>query len=294
MKKCLLPLLVSLLYLSVTIAGHAQSGLSLYLVGKGQFYSQTNSTTPVLQTDGPYRFSAFVNDDPSDVTSATIKPPGKSALTLTNDSGQVDVEDRFTTKALLDAAYPSGTYTFNIGTVNEGSNSVSLSLTNDAYPVTIPQLIGVEAASLMDVTKQYAFAWYPLTNGTSKDFVLFELTDQTDSNTLLSSGNPGDTSVNVATNVAAIVPANTLTAGTTYKVKLIFAHATAVNTNAFAKVPGEAVYYKQTSFYFTPQGVAPSCTPQPSGLVSWWPCEDVGASDLIGGNGGLVNNMAAK
>jgi hypothetical protein len=99
-----------------------------YLIAKVAQYKQTGPSQFSFNTATPYQFEA------SGAQIGSVTPPGADSqvVSLTYNSGDqaYDYLQNFATKAAMDAAFPSGTYTLAVS----GESTVNLTLTGDLYP----------------------------------------------------------------------------------------------------------------------------------------------------------------
>ena len=230
------------------------SVLTDYLLVKGQMYVQTNASAPALQST-PYVFHAE-----ADFTSAysgnkgSIKLPAGTVKPLSVDGSQLDLDATFPTLSALNSAYPNSPttpYTFNLATQFQGSNGVAMYLPLDSfYPSAAPHISNANDALSMDATQPFTFMWDAYPGGANTNLIIFSIADG-NGNKVISSGDIGSGSILPGTATQFILPANTLTNGVTYKVSLLFAQPTTINTAAFSAL-GLSGYFKETDFSFTP------------------------------------------
>src|SRR2546423_1735445 len=106
------------------------SDVSIYSVTKGIYYQQTSAGSPVELTNNGYVFEADVFlTAPGNVRSAFVQAPGSTNQTLTlDDPSQLQLKDKYNTKAKLDSHYPDGTFVMTVNTVHDGNGAISLPL----------------------------------------------------------------------------------------------------------------------------------------------------------------------
>lgn len=90
--------------------------VAYYDVLKGQNFVQTGTGAPVLQTGSPFRLHSSVHSPNGFVSAASVQRPNNTVTTLTAQSSNqfLSLEQSFSTKAGLDAAFAAGDYTFTI------------------------------------------------------------------------------------------------------------------------------------------------------------------------------------
>jgi len=217
---------------------------------KIQFFQQTSSSNVVPQTAG-FGFQASADGTGSNtILGATDQCPSGSNLVLTlsdPSSSSFKFEQTFTTQSALDAAYTTGTYAIAILTVDDGTLTGALGLPADDYPNT-PQLLNYDAAQAIDPSSPFDFVWGAFTNGTTNDFVVFEIDDVL-GNTITNSpdlGQPGQLD-GTATNF--VISGGTLPSSGAYTGRLEFIKITAPpDTNTIAGAIGVTAYGEQIEF----------------------------------------------
>lgn len=126
--------LVVLSCLALAPALHAQG---FYVVTKNQRYVQTAAGAAAADPHGAFSIAATA------ATAVNLVLPGGTTVPLVfqgdNRSEPFRLERYFTTKAMLDAAFPNGTYRMT------GTNmpTLSLSLAADSYPTETPRVVSV-------------------------------------------------------------------------------------------------------------------------------------------------------
>ncbi|MSU36194.1 MAG: hypothetical protein EXS36_14055 [Pedosphaera sp.] len=103
-----------------------------------QFPPGTPKPAKLISPSKPFEFSASALPEPNaNLTSATVTPQGKPTVTLTDAGfgGIYTVSQGFDTLADLDAAYPSGSYKFNVvGSSGSKSGSASMPASGGNIP----------------------------------------------------------------------------------------------------------------------------------------------------------------
>lgn len=231
----------------------AAADVSTYLAVKGLNLLQTNAAAPVVLTnESPYQFVAEVlATETNSVTNATVKLPSNLVLPLANVAGAEQPADfvaasNFISKALLDAKFPGGTYTFAIRTLNTSSNSAALRLPADAYPPA-PHIANWDDAQAIESDLPMVLRWDAISNGTASDLVLLDI-EETNGATVLSTPGFFQPGALNGTNVAALIPAGDLAPDHVYAAQLLVIKSAVRNTNAVAGVTGVGGYFRQTKF----------------------------------------------
>src|SRR5512133_2776576 len=147
-----------------------------FTVAKGALYEQSSTVAPVPNTSWPYSFlSCLTLVCPHTVTSATVTPPGGTALNLpfTPAPGH-PLASICGSQAALDAAYLPGTYTFNL--VSATSNQqVSATFPATLVAPPAPHLTNYLEAQSVDSTQPFRLGWEPFQGGTAADCIYVEL-----------------------------------------------------------------------------------------------------------------------
>ena len=234
-------------------------------IGKQHKWVQTSASTFVDDSDsnGIWRFSAGVDNSATGTISFT--PPGGTAQAIPYlaSQGAYGLGVFFSTQAALDAAYPDGNYavTFN-------GTTTTVAFTGGNYS-------NVPLATLSQGS--WGSSWYTIDPSVPLTITLNFTTNYTAGYAHMSltvSGNSDSysnsvSSPNLSTNQLTItIPANTLTRGNTYTVKMDLDNISTLNTTA---VSGWtiATYYEQESHFSLAAGApAPSITVQPQGQTA--------------------------
>lgn len=247
--KLLLPALFPALFLIPFGAELRAQDVSQLLVAKGASYVQGGVGQPAPASQ-PYEFmSSVLLARPGGVISASVQSPGGTvkALALSGDNDEWRLKKDYTSLSALNAAAPDGTYTFTVNAAHDGTRTVPVALGGD-FPVT-PQALNANAAQSVDALVPFTVTWNAWAGGTVGDYVQFQVEDAS-GNPLFSTpelGEPGALNGLSATSIT--IPAGTLTPGTTYSGRVIFAHISQVNTTDYGQgVKAYSGYFSQTYF----------------------------------------------
>lgn len=222
--------------------------VSEYGVLKGKGYIQIDASTP-SEDFTYYRWSSYVQMSAVDrVTSATVQPPdfpGEVPLFSAGDPTRLLFEIfGGETIAMMNSIVSNGDQLVTMNTENDGSRSVTLELTGDAYPNT-PTFLDFAALEAVDSSTDFTLSWSAFSIGTTSDFILVSVLDS-DSNEVFSSpafGEPG--ALNGASS-SVILPAGTLSPESDYMVTLSFTKVADLDTSTYPGAIGLAGYYKST------------------------------------------------
>ncbi|HUK81117.1 MAG TPA: Calx-beta domain-containing protein [Verrucomicrobiae bacterium] len=214
------------------------SDVQQYAVLKGQEFVQTSTNSPAISTNSPFEFFSFVDASSSgSVMSATIQDPNALVHTLSSNLSALRFQfsDSFTNKVTLDAAYSNATYRFSIVTP-AGSQMPTVTLPADNYP-NAPHITNWDAAQLIDPTRSFTVTWDPFAGGTTNDVIQLSIADSGGTNVFATPSDYLDPARLTGGSSSALIPAQTLVTGQTYRAELMFVKVTSLDTNT---VPGEA------------------------------------------------------
>ncbi len=233
-------------------SGGGAPDVTQFLVVKGQLFSQTGATPTAQTTNAEINMSVSTPGSPASsfVSSASVGLPNQNVVNLANQTDSFEFQDANLTTAGLNSIYPNGTYAVNIQTVHDGNFSVPLSLTGDTYPNT-PTILNFSATQSVDPLNDFTLQWGAFTGGSSNDFVrvtVREISAIFGDTTVFESANVGQPGALNGTSTSVLIPANTLTSGTTYKAELLFGKLVAMDTTSYPGVLGFSAYYKKTEF----------------------------------------------
>jgi hypothetical protein len=160
--------------------------------------------------------------------------------------------------ATLEAAYPTGTYTFS-GT-NGGTDTTTLPYTADDFPQSSPYLTGTDYSSLQGVNPAAPFTFHFSTFTTgmtaTNSFIFFTIYDQTAGMFVVNDG------FLPATTTSVVVPGNTLKTGHLYTYELDYSNRDIEAMQSGAQFAPELGFDTRTDGNFT-AGLA---TPEPASL----------------------------
>ncbi|HSH15623.1 MAG TPA: Ig-like domain-containing protein [Verrucomicrobiae bacterium] len=226
------------------------------IIFKSVTYRQTSATAPVLDTEQRPNFLAIASS-PADnaVTAASITYPGPgSPAELTGVFGQFLHLEEFDSQAELDAAYPSGTYTYSLTRQTGGPTEFSMNMpVAGSYP-PVPQVGNFAAAQTIDPAQNFTLQFNALTGASGGDYIQLEIEDEAGSVVVLSAP---DLCVplelpNTATSFT--IPAGTLTEGKTYVGRLTFGRSFYRSTTSPPNFGSSGSLNRQTVFALTTTG----------------------------------------
>lgn len=192
-------------------------------------------------------------------TSITI-PGGRSTnLVASADGKQLELQEKFITRADMDALYPGGTYTFGVTGQIQGSKSALLDLSGDAYPST-PEFTNAQQAQEIDPASDFVLEWSPLANGSFSDWIEVQVEDA-DGNNLVNTPNFGKSGAFGPYRTSVVIPAGTLKSASAYTAKLTFTRFTQLNVSSYPGALGLAGFATETKLQIKTTGKPPVTTP---------------------------------
>jgi hypothetical protein len=242
-------------------ASDARADISFVDMFRSEFLTQTSDGNS-LTTQG-FRFDSHLfSTGANDFSTVQLTVPGSATplnMSQTNPTTFAFGSSLFATQALLDAAFPTGTYQFNASGAS-GSTSTNFMYTTDAYPQSLPFLTGTTFSQLQGVNPAapftFQFSPFIVNPGATTSFLFLTVFDRT-TNTLAFDGG-----FLPSTTTSLVLPANTLVPGHDYTYELIFSDRVDI-----PKGPN-AVFDTQFGFDLRTSGsFATATVPEPSSLL---------------------------
>ncbi len=255
--------LVSLL----SAAALPAADVSQFNVLKGQMFLQTDAGSP--SPAGPSSFVLQCEGSGSGMgllTGMSLTKPNTQVVNLSPDGDQsYRLEQAFGSQTALDTAFPNGSYTLTMVTMNDGTKAVALSLTGDAYPPT-PHISNFTAAQAVDPSQAFTLTWDAWAGGTGNDVVQIRIVDSGMQDVFASpeQGQPGGLT---GLSTSLLIPARKLRPGQVYGVELLFGRSTDFNQSSYPGATGLAAYFKKVQFPLTTTGTQTGPTAGNFGLV---------------------------
>ena len=219
-----------------------------FLVVKGQMFTQSLSSVTLESTGWVFHaeVKGFVSNS---IVSDTLTDAGLAPQPLTNSDPStrtLTFDNAFTSQGLLDAAYPNGSYTQNITTLNSGAFVAAVGVTNNTYPTT-PQISNLAAAQTIGSTTNFTLTWNTFTGGGTLDFISVDITDTNGNDAFVTPDFDQTNAIN-GTVTSVVIPGGTLLSSYTYDGVLLFAKRVTANTNDIPGALGIGTYVKETEF----------------------------------------------
>lgn len=253
--------------------GLTAADVSQIILYKGKEFSQTGTGTPVLQSGTPYYAGTFVSlTSANSVTNATLRLPSTvtTNLSFNGDGTQLQLQDlNFASQAAMDAVFGSGYYTYTLKGRTDGTKTVALYLSGDAYPAA-PRISNFTAAQAVDPANNFTVTWDAFANGSVNDYVQFVVSDANDQNDVYRSGDPGGAGALDGTSTSFQIPGGTLSSGQTYTGRLLRYRPSYVDSTSYGfGVVGLAGYYSETIFTIVTTGQTDTNAPSLMNSQPW-------------------------
>ena len=236
-----------------------------FSVSKGHEFVQSSSAAPTPTVSTAFVFTAsVVATDAGTVNSASVLTPrGVTVpLRLQDDGKTFALRDGCDDQVQVDAAYPDGSYTLQINTVNEGVRNVSLSLSGATYP-NAPRLNNFDQMQLVESGLTLFVRWDPFAGGATNDFIFVEF-DDVFGNIFYITRSYGKSGAldGIATTLA--VPNGTFQESQLYRGALLFEKIMAATQSGYPGALGISGYFSRTRFNLTTRGAG-----NPPSLDAW-------------------------
>jgi hypothetical protein len=219
---------------------------------KTKYHIQTG-TTPVA--DGRFEAGAEVEANaPNRLKSATLTAltGGRSGPFHADpwDGDEYEVPGEYGSKTDLDRFYPNGDYQFALEGLEDGAQSVTLSLgATDQYPPA-PAITNLAALQAIDPAVPVTVTWNALagwtndmeTLGSGDGWIEFEILDPCGREVLWVEGSE------MSDGVSCVIPAGTLRPGRSYRANVFFIRITDIDAASYPDAFAVAAFESQTTF----------------------------------------------
>jgi len=206
------------------------ANVTLFSLSKYATFEQTNAgpSTPSPSTEA-FISSASVNlatgrtaDD------ITLTKPGGSPESM-DFFGQYLVFDQADNQAGMDAAFPVGTYTFNV--TGSPSQVVNANLPANTLP-NAPHLSNFTAAQTINAGANFTLTWDPFIGGPPEEVIGVEIKDSLNRVVFELTNAAGCPRFLPGTATSVVIPGGTLSSNQNYTLELMFLHPVSTVTNA--------------------------------------------------------------
>lgn len=236
-----------LLAVTTSLATASELCAQSYGISKSAFFTQSSALAPPPSTSWSFNAHLFAGAA-GEVTAATVDTPTGQDLSDVGDRFLFFSSPTYSSLASLDAAFPSGTYTFRItaGTLAPASASVSFPQ-QSMFPSAVPYFDGdtFDRLASYDACQSFSFTW----NG----FV-----PQTNSSGYLGSFSINPVSIGpqvfssfVSSTNSVTVPGGTLQPNTAYRATLNFGNDRRTDNAGFGNFDSVVSFSYFTSLNFT-------------------------------------------
>ncbi len=242
-------LCVALLFSGVLVLPAADIHLAAIL--KTQNHVQSGPHIVGIFPDAGHKFTfeavVFGEDDDS-LLSAILNGPGGGAAvveSLDPDAFQWGLEESYDSPLELDVARPDGGHTLHLVTRNDGSHSLELDLSGNAYP-PIPRTLDFNSLQDIAAGTGCLIQWNGMGGG-ANDFILCSVFDpEAYYTTVFETPLPGEPGALDGRDTEVILPPGTLEPGRFYELKLMFVKMVDVLAPPAAHCPAFAGYARST------------------------------------------------
>jgi hypothetical protein len=225
--------------------GSGTNATTTFSVGKVLHYNQTSSGSPTLDPSTPYDFSGVTAlSSNRTATNITLMLPTGSISNLTQIPQQPEFYVLYaysTDLATIDATFPPGNYTFQVGSVSSNQSVVvSLPTTNTMPQPSVPHVTNFLAAQSVNASQPFVLGWDAFAGGTAADYI------DVDIGTAYYSPNPGLPGALPGTARTITIPAGALHANSNYFSRIGFFRFTGATNANYAAAAYRATYTEFT------------------------------------------------
>ncbi|HEX5400514.1 MAG TPA: hypothetical protein VFY06_15815 [Verrucomicrobiae bacterium] len=235
---------------STTSSTPAQD-VSAYSIYKQQNFVEDKTNGLSRDSTEAFRFlgylvpKVFTNNT---LNNATLQLPGGLNEPLVFSTSWL-LKQSFSTESAMDAAFPSGVYTFTYDGVHDYFQSLPLTLPTNSFP-GVPHVNNMPEAQAIDPAASFKLTWDPIPGFVTGTQLILTITDSKGTNVI----SPVNLALG-ATNYT--IAAGKLQAGQSYKGTLLFQRQTNTVSGALPGAYGSVFFKSQTSFNLTAIGGSP-------------------------------------
>ena len=218
-----------------------------YGISKGAFFTQSSALPPPPSTFWIFSANLYAGAA-REVTAATVDTPAGQHLSVSGDRFLFLSSPTYSSSASLDAAFPSGTYTFRIiaGTLAPASASVSFP-PQSLFPSAVPYFNGdtFDRLASYDACQSFSFTWNGFVPQTNSSGYLGSFWINPDSSA------PTVFSFPVSSTNSVTVPGGTLQPNTAYRATLSFVNHRHAENAGFGNFGSDVSFSYFTTLNFT-------------------------------------------
>jgi|GEM_PF-4359575 hypothetical protein len=226
--KTLSHLATPLAILGAFLPSVLEASVNMAVIERQARYNQTDASTVISDTITfkPFVFSCFIGEGNDATVLSAVTLTGPTSLDeITYDSGDGwSLKRVYTSQAFMLSAYPAGNYSLALTKTSDGQTyTTNFTLTNDmvTLPDTIPQVSNFDALQSADPSGAITISWNAWVGGTSEDAVTVYVETQ-NGDEVYSTPDPDKADHLPGTATSTVIPAETLLAGTSYRVSVSF------------------------------------------------------------------------
>lgn len=219
-----------------------------YGLTKSFAHTQVSAAEVIPTAPVPGAFTALVQNhftSPNPVTNASLTLPNGTEATLTNQFSNFLHAFYPASEALVDPAYPPGTYILRMS--QSGGQEQVIPMNMPQTMASIPMIQNYTEAQAINTAESFTLRWHPFAPLPANAYITLFITDEF-GNTIFQAPNvclprelaPSDTSV--------VIPANYFKPGQRYNGTLAFGLNYYHSTNAMPQMQGNSVIVRSTTF----------------------------------------------
>jgi len=235
------------------VGGEARAQISFVNLFRNVANIQTGNGNTV-SPNGAFFSAELFSVGAGDFSGGSLTPGAGSSvpLTLTSPTTLLYQTGSIPTQAAMDAAFPAGTYKFDVTGGTMGPASATIDYTADFFPLSLPFLDGTNFSDLqgMNSAAPFAFDFSPFVpgGGANESFIFFTLFDLNTLSFVFDAG------FLPATTAGLVLPGGTLQPGHDYSYELDFSNRVLVPSPG-AVFQGQLGFDSRTSGRFSTTAV---------------------------------------
>lgn len=224
-----------------TGGGSGTNAITSFTVGKLYFYQQTNTSAPTVMTNVAYGFLATTALASNQTASAvTVTLPGASSATGLSQNPVLTWDYYFfdynhTNSTSFEAAYPQGSYVYNV-TGSPSNLQATINMATTMAQPNAPHISNFAAVQTVNAAQAFTVTWDAFQNGTASDFIVLTLNNGTE--IVFHTPYPGTNNAVPlpGTALSIAIPANTLSNNVAYTGQIVFYRYVATSNATYATV----------------------------------------------------------
>ena len=266
-------------------------GWGFYTVTKLLSYVQESASDPTRAMEDAFQFGALLQAPEAGpaVTAAQVVVPPNITKTLEGVpfGGFFVFNETFDTPAALNAAYPGGNYTLKLTQTGAAERSIAMSMPGSTPPT--PKISNFAEAQAINATRAFTLRWNAFTGASADDSLVLSIMDQSD--VVFQAPDPCVPRELAVTATSIEIPANTLTAGKSYRATLSFGDVFYFSTNTVANMSGFGSIAATTEFEIKTTGGAGPGPAAPARFTSYRMLENGRPQMSLTGTAGMTYTL---